>query len=309
MKSFLHKAVHWVSEWLAHYTGSMIGAAIVTGSGFTLLLGINTAIKALKNHEPIAKYFENPKELFSPIVISMLMLLLIVSVLSRARTNSTMHKFGIRLFSIHFDPETQKKDWNVIRGDIDTASAESSQLCILGATGATTFSNTDSPIHKTLQNYSGTICILLVCPNSAGFTQRVQGLSEDENSYRKEILGSLDYCRELLLHHKRKIEVRLYRDIPIWKMVMSNRALWIWHYDKQAHVGQTPLYGFEFASDVSGILKGYKTVFERRWGHESTVRLDLAKWDRSKWEKLLVSANPEKPLVSVPASSNQRKKK
>lgn len=280
--------------------GSALGAAIVTGAGFTALLYATTWLKALKNSETVGKYLAEPLELVSPITITVLCCLLLWVGLSTARTRVTMRRFGVRLFSRHYEDTTREKDWQLICNDLRAAATAKDKLRLLGCTGAATFAESNAPLHHLLQSYSGTICILLVCPDSAGFRQRVDKLNENDGAFKREIFAAIDYCQLLQRAHGRRIELRLYHDVPIWKMIITDSALWVWHYEPKHDVHRTPLYGFALSGEPSGLLNGFDSVFERRWTHSSTVKVNLEKWSRDKWQKQLVPPNTIMSAVKTP---------
>jgi hypothetical protein len=153
----------------------------------------------------------------------------------------------------------------------------------MGATGKSTFGSDNSPLCEVIKNYGGPISILLVAPESPGFMARTRDLAISKESYAKEIFDCIDHCKSLLKESRKEISVRLYLDEPIWKMVVTNRVLWIQHYRAGEHVDDTPLYGFQFRGEKSNIQNGFIKVFQRRWNAPETISLNLQKWNRSKY--------------------------
>lgn len=293
MKKLLNWLPHQLLSWLQHKIGETLGIAVFSATFYTLGVFVLAELKAFKNNETLSGYFSNPLEFVSPIIIATLAALLIWVSISNIRTSRTMKQFGVRVFSKHFEEATRDKDWSLIKGDLEAANKERAQICILGSSGVDTFSGSNSPLHVSLQKQSGSICVLLLAPGSEGFNERVNGLSEDAESYKRDILDSIDYCIDLLQIHRRKIEVRLYSDMPVWKLIITNRALWVWHYERHKHVHITPLYGFEIAQDGGSLHNGFKSVFEKRWNHATTHRLDLKKWSRDKWQSIIIATSSD----------------
>lgn len=263
-------------EFVAHSFGAMVASVVIFG--FTLV------VKAFKNSESYKDYLNNPAELISPAIITVLTILTITLAARQLRMKKTLSSFGIRIFSQHDDPETKKADWEGIVGDIQHASRRQSPLWILGATGKETFADSDSPLHKVLKQYEGKIFVMLICPKSQAFEKRIRDLECSNDYYLMQILDSIDYCKELYLKHGRSIEVKLYKAMSVWKMIATNHVLWIQYYKPRVHVENTPLYGFDLAGSQTGLLEGFRTVFEKRWAYDDSVAVDLSMWNRSSWE-------------------------
>lgn len=177
---------------------------------------------------------------------------------------------GLREFGLHDTEARRELDWGRCVDEIE--STRPSRLCILGATGWETFGSPQSPIHEVVKQFDGPIQILLIKPQSGGFLKRTSELNRNPVNYAKEIRDSVAYCRELVSHYKKQIEVRLYEDEPIWKMIFSDRYLWLQYYDPKKDVDQTPVYTFQtraHESDSSLYYPLYR-VFQKRWTDSRT---------------------------------------
>jgi hypothetical protein len=282
MRRFFRFLWHSLESVLAH----ALGVAVVS----LLILAATVGLSSLRSNATFLSILNSPEQLIGPGFTTLLLIVGLVYFPKAWRQHNTLKKFGVRIFSHHFDVETRTKDWKTVSGDISRANTERSPLLILGATGKETFAHSKAPLYDAVRSFSGTISILLLKPNSWGFQQRAKDLAVSQDAYREEILDAIDFCKELSLKEKKMVHVRLYTDPPIWKMIITTRALWVQHYVQHQHVEATPLFGFEFREGGSGLLSGFKTVFERRWALSSTTEIELARWDRKRWAKCIERA-------------------
>lgn len=249
--------------------------------------------KAFRDDEKLSYYLKNAIEWVTPITIAVQALLLgfliYYIVTQRRRLNklesneATLAAFGVRAFSNHDTPASKRADWELISADISTASQNESPLWILGATGKDTFSDPGAPLHKTLKEYQGPIKVLLLRPNSFGFSHRVNQIRTNPGHYINDIVCSINFCSELKRAGK-PIELKLYDTMPIWKMLMTPQVLWVQHYSSECHVDNTPAYGFALGLKKATILNGFKSVFEKRWSQDGSTSVDLDRFESKNWQ-------------------------
>ncbi len=267
-------------RWLIHQGSALGGHAV----GVVILGGIGALLKSYKSDISFSALIDNPKELLSPVIlaVSIIFSITLLSVIVRQR--SALRNFGVRLFSHHDSGEGRKADWGQICEDIREADAEHGELWLLGANGRETFSSPDAPLNELLKKFNGPIRILLMYPYSAAFTKRVTDLNVSDTNYCDEILDSIVFCQNLNSRHGRKIELRLYHCLPIWKMIMTGRVLWIQHYRPQNHVDHGPMYCFEHRANSSGLFDAFRTTFERHWQNDHSTPVDLGAFKRNDWQ-------------------------
>lgn len=272
----LKKVLGWLFHSLLAWGGHAAGAAAV--------LFLWTLVKSIRDSNALSYYWEHPGELLSPAIVAILASACVAMIRIVLRQRRTLASFGVRLFSMHDSPEVKKSDWAALKKDIERASLERSPLWILGATGKETFAGSTAPLFDTLRAYEGEIKILLVRPKSFAFEHRCQDLGVAEERYLNEILDSIDYCKDLQSRTGRSVELKLYEALPIWKMVLTTRVLWVQFYKPGTHVDQTPMYCFEFGGEHSTLFDGFRAVFKKRWLHDGSHVVDLKKFIRSAWE-------------------------
>lgn len=184
---------------------------------------------------------------------------------------------GIRSFSHHENGQS-KNDWENCKNELKKSAR--SQLNIMGAAGFETFSSPAAPLHDFLKNTEFEIRILLIDPKSVAFSQRCANTGTSEETYRDWIYTSIEYCRTLKRSRNSPIEVRLYSDYPIWKMIFSPEYMWLQWYQPNTDVENTQVYNFQSTSGPvkSSLFYPLTSVFQRRWALGEQI--DLDKWVR-----------------------------
>ena len=265
------------AEWLTHFLGTTFGHML----GTALFSGILAYLKSLKDDVTLSYVVSNPKEIVSPLVVAFLLMALVAAILKYVQLRRTLRGFGARLFSKHGSDEEKKDDWTVLNADLAKASKDKSPLWLLGANGKDTFSSPTSPVCETLRGYAGSLRVLLIKPGSVGFARRVGETQANLDTYFEHILDTIDYCADLKNKKNKDIELRLYVDIPIWKMFITQQQVWLQHYHDQNHVDNTPMYCFEHVSNEKCLYLGFQAVFHKRWEATDTKIIDLGSRKRS----------------------------
>lgn len=270
-----------------HFFGTTIGHAIGT-----LTLGlILTWFKSVRDKISFLEVLLNWREIISPITISVLIFLLFALAIKYVKINSqykanleTLQHLGVKLFSLHSTTEEKREDWEMAKGHLAVSSKES-PLWILGATGKETFGSSQAPLCDAIRKYEQPIRVLLLRPYSKGFERRITELNVNSANYEEEILDAIDFCAELKRRHSKDIEIKVYSEIAIWKMILTSKELWLQYYPPTRHVDDSPIYCFEFKGDPLGLYSAFKSVFSKRWMLDQNPMLDLVNWNRAKVDK------------------------
>lgn len=285
MKHLLNWASHFFQGWLGHATGTAVLGLLFTWG------------KSLKDDVKFGALLLNWRELISPLVVAVLVVLVITLVIKYVKTSRLLHsnqgtlkKLGVRLFSSHLTDEEKKSDWIQTAADL-SGSNLLSPLWMLGATGKETFGSSTAPLCDVLRNYRQPVRILLLRPYSKGFDRRVSDLNTNSENYAAEILDAIDFCVELKKRYQVDIELRVYSEIAIWKMIITSTQLWLQYYAPKKHVDDTPLYCFESVHQDMGLYSALKSVFQKRWVLDQNPKINLDNWQRSStsrefWDQL-----------------------
>ena len=260
---------HQVSGYFLHYIAILTIGLIVVYA------------KAIRDEEQFFNYLKSAREWVTPLTIAFLAVALFGLLIFSVRQNGQLKQlrthlagFGVRVFSLHDSAEVRRNDWDQICKDLVFASRNQSPLWVLCANGHRTFGHRDAPLCAALRDYDGVINVLLLKPGSDGFNRRVKNLKIDAEVYRSEILDSITFCKELLKAGK-VINVRLYHDLPIWKMIFTPKALWVQHYSSAKRVDETSAYGFSFVESRPTLIDGFQCVLTRRWSDVNSEPVNL----------------------------------
>ena len=281
IKQWFLKALHQVTEYLIHFIAVAAIAAVVA------------YLKYLRdNTKPLDYYFESAREYLSPLTIALLVVLLASTLFYASRLRrvnqlmtTKLDGFGVRTFSPHDTDKSRAEDWKLLCTNLEAANSHLSPIWIVGATGKNTFADPHSPLHTTILGYRGPINILLVRPQSEGFHYRIQQLDGAvEQDYTNEILDAIEFCARLYKKNK-KVEVRLYDGIPIWKLIGTPQHLWLQHYSDKKHVDETPMFSFSRVDGLVSLHDGFQVVIKKRWDHDGSRPIDLGKFSRETWRE------------------------
>jgi hypothetical protein len=184
--------------------------------------------------------------------------------------------FGIDSFWEGSDGREMEVAWNDCRNSI---KQHPSDLRLLGASGWETFGRPDSPLHSTVSEYRGTILVLLMHPDSKHLGARAQELKMTKQSYIGEIGQTVGFLKELNQSGNRNIELKLYKQPAIWKMIIAGNFLWLQHYRQGTHVCDTPVYGF-VSTHRNSLYHPFREIFHKRWSRDGdqTESVDLSQW-------------------------------
>jgi hypothetical protein len=187
---------------------------------------------------------------------------------------------GLRDFLPHDSAEKRSADWVACAESISEDMPQ--QLSILGAGGYETFGVKGAPLYELVSNFTGEIRILLLDPSCDAFEKRCGSLGHDKNKYSDWIYTTIELCARLQKQKGRKLEVRLYQDAPIWKMIFTPSYLWLQYYDPAKDVDETSVYLFQASVDPyrASLYYPLSTVFLRRWVDPRTRKVDLANFRR-----------------------------
>jgi hypothetical protein len=273
--------------WEAYYTEIIVGVALAFGSFILSKLSGYIGFQAENYGEiieatiKIAEYQYFWLGLAFVFVGGRLICKLIIEIKNKLLKLSQLEGFmqSVGLMSFRPHNNEKEKDWSSYVDLLNSTS--DTQLSILGAAGYETFSSVNSPLHNYLNQTNAEIRILLLNPDSKFFKHRCVNVGVNETKYSGWIYDSIDYCKKLKIEKNKAIELRLYDDYPIWKMVFSPEYMWLQHYQKEKHVKDVHVYFFQTGSSSLGRTSLYyplTSVFRRRW--ENGFNVDLETWTR-----------------------------
>jgi hypothetical protein len=144
-------------------------------------------------------------------------------------------------------------------------SSENKFVYILGANGIDTFGKPGSPLYETLQNFRGTIRVILCKPGSKPMKGRAAAVGINPNDYEKAIRESVKRLK-ILRKQAHSIEARYYEGQPNWKLIITNSTLWVQYYlPGGPHVDQTPVWLVSVTNNSDGFYHLFHMEFDRVW--------------------------------------------
>lgn len=179
---------------------------------------------------------------------------------------------GIKSFYPHKTQEDKKHDWDILECGLKNISVKN--LYILGLTGWNTFGTPKSMLHNVISKLDGTVNILLLNPKSDAFKTRMTELKANEEHHKQELINTLKSC-QLMKQAGVDINISLYTQKPIWKMIFTDNYMWLQHYSKNNHVDDTPVYVFYKNKNDTSIFTPLTEVFQKRLNDDGSILVDL----------------------------------
>lgn len=153
--------------------------------------------------------------------------------------------------------------WRELCADI--SRPDNLVLYILGANGADTFGKPGAPLYSAMQNFHGTIHVILCDPIGEEIAARAKSVTVTPGEYRRSVDASERRLRDLR-RLGRTVEGRYYKAQPSWKLIITNRTAWVQYYMPNGkHVAETPVWRFDVTPNGDGLFHLFYMDFARVW--------------------------------------------
>jgi len=191
-----------------------------------------------------------------------------------------LRKIGARGFIPRNSNDAKKRSWDDCA--IFLEETGNSSIFIMGANGWDTFGEKNSPLNKVLEEFRGSIRVLIMHPSSQGVQARAMSTKTTPGKYKANIVNSVLFCKSL---HDcgRDISIRLFRWPPVWKLIFSDDRLWLQYYEEQKHIDDTHVYSFNRSPEDSSLYRPFMTEFKRSWDDSLEVDLNRTRTDIRKY--------------------------
>ena len=173
-----------------------------------------------------------------------------------------VESFGALMFSDREGQEQHERDWQIFLQRIQDENP--STIRILGASGCETFYQEQSPLHELVKNFSGSVQVLILDPESSCIVDRAKSIDVKVSDYRSETKKSLNYLKKLR-ETKEMLSVKLYSHLPNWKMVVTDKYLWLQYYSSESHVDDTVVYMIYKNNNNQSLYTPFLYEFNRLW--------------------------------------------
>lgn len=180
--------------------------------------------------------------------------------------------YGIKGFFPYIDEHVRKAEWNTLINYLE--SSQPQNLNILALNGWETFGIDSAPLHNFLMNYKGELRILLIDPECEESDLRRSGLNIPEKKFKADFKNTREFC-DSLKDNNVNIELKLYDQKPIWKMITTESYMWLQHYDKFTHVNTNPVYEIYKDKNKTSLFFPLIDVFIKRWTHDKNKIITL----------------------------------
>lgn len=152
---------------------------------------------------------------------------------------------------------------------------------IIGATGYNTFAKPEHAGENAAilrdaieKDVMGEIKILLLHPRGKFTRMRASSLGVPIETYKQEIYNSIAFLKELRGRGK-SISLKLYKQRPVWKMIIIDKFLWLQHYVSNLHVESSPVYGIYKNRDGESLFDPLYGVFLKKWKFDNNPTYDF----------------------------------
>ena len=287
-KFFFDTLIRWVQKIL----GEGFTRFLVVMGVWNYLLGIVKSF-SLNPTYVLAWLEAHPHAVGLVVVTTAIFSHLLRLALSRRAERIKEHRALVAIgLTTYFDPGTdgETAHWDYCVEQLNHLNA--TELDILGVTGWNTFASEKAPLRKFVDSFTGHLKILLLAPESKGFESRVEDLASAQSgtvseaerlnlteALKREYEDTIKYCKGLAKKPKsrlRSIEVKIYQDRPIWKLLFANDHVWVQQYDTYHHVAETPSFVFRNnRSQKTSFQRAFWSVWLRRWDDKNSESVSL----------------------------------
>jgi len=180
---------------------------------------------------------------------------------------------GLNIYLKNFGEDDERE---IQKSLIDSLSGVRT-IKILAATGFNTFGDQKSFLYEAVEKCPGLVSIIMLSPHeeNEASLQRSKALSVYNDDYRREIINTITVLKELRSKGK-NIELRFYNHLPLWKLYVTDDEAWVQHYNPNAHVSTTPIYGFKKNNKGQcNFYDFFSDVFDRKSLRLEKVDLDV----------------------------------
>ncbi len=149
-------------------------------------------------------------------------------------------------------------------------------VMLIGSTGYRTFVDPDGDLHQVIRNCRKTR-ILLLNPFSEGAEERAKSILDPNvtvATFREQIKKSIIFLKDLKDINK-EVELKLYPDPPLLKVVILDDYVWIQHYHAGLDVQAMPECVFKQDQNLGSLYTPFYRYFMIRWNSPAAPEYDL----------------------------------
>lgn len=149
-------------------------------------------------------------------------------------------------------------------------------VLLIGSTGFRTFVDPKGDLHSVLQ-HCREARVMLLNPESEGAATRARSILDPaitSESLRKQIGRSIEFLKGLKAV-QRTMQLKLYPDLPLFKLSILGDFVWVQHYHAGLDVQVLPEYLFAHDQRPGGLYTPFYQYFMARWRNPAIPEYDL----------------------------------
>jgi hypothetical protein len=149
-------------------------------------------------------------------------------------------------------------------------------IMVIGSTGCRTFVDASGDLHTVIRNCREARIILLN-PFGDGATIRARSILDPDitlEHFREQIGRSIAFLKELKAV-QRNVRLKLYNDVPLFKMAISGEFIWLKHYHSGLDVKRLPEFVFRHGQNPGSLYAPFYQYFLKLWNNPGIPEYDL----------------------------------
>jgi hypothetical protein len=149
-------------------------------------------------------------------------------------------------------------------------------IMVLGSTGCRTFADPSGDLHTVIRN-SREARIMLLNPFGDGASVRARSITDPDitiEHFREQIGRSIAFLKELKAV-QRNVRLKLYNEVPLFKMAISGEFIWLKHYHAGLDVQVLPEFVFRHGRNPGSLYMSFYQYFLTLWNNPGIPEYDL----------------------------------
>ena len=149
-------------------------------------------------------------------------------------------------------------------------------VMLIGSTGFSTFVDPAGDLHQVIQKCRGAK-IMLLDPSGEGAISRAKSIQSPDitlESFREQIAKSIKFLKGLK-EVRKDIRLKLYQDVPLFKLAILGDYAFLRHYHHGVDVQQLPEYIFRQQRNPGCLYNPFYQYFLDRWHDPALPEYEL----------------------------------
>jgi len=149
-------------------------------------------------------------------------------------------------------------------------------IMVIGSTGCRTFADAAGDLHAVIRNCREAR-IMLLNPFGDGATIRARSILDPDitvEHFREQIARSIAFLKELKAV-QRNVRLKLYNEVPLFKMAISGEFIWLKHYHAGLDVQRLPEFVFRHGQNPGSLYTPFYQYFLKLWNNPGIPEYDL----------------------------------